>query len=204
MKILYFTSTGNSLYAARKIGIENYSIPRLLKEGRFVFEDEKIGLVFPAFYVGVPKIVEEFLKQVKIKSDYIFGVVTYGMISGAATRHLMKIGNRNGIEFAYVNEILMVDNYLPTFDMNKQVESQAKKKIEENLGIIVNDIQQGKRYLKRHSGITETLRVMYRSFYDNNFERNFSVDDNCNACKVCEKSMPRGQHRSSQAACFQE
>jgi ferredoxin len=141
MKILYFTSTGNSLYVAKRIGGENYSIPKLLKEGRFDFENEKIG-------------------------------------------------KRNGINFSYINEILMVDNYLPQFDMNKQVQSQAKKKIEDNLSIIVNDIHEGKEYIKRHSRITEILRSINLSFYDNNFERNFSVDSNCNSCKVCEKVCP--------------
>jgi ferredoxin len=190
MQVLYFTSTGNNLYLARRIGGENHSIPRLLKEGRFDFESEKIGIVFPVFYVAVPKIVEEFLKRAKLKSDYIFGIASYGFYSGAATRHLEEIGKRNGINFSYINEILMVDNYLPRFDMNKQLQSQPKKKIEENLSIIVKDINQGKKNLKRHSAVTGLLRIIYQSRFDKNFERNFSVDNSCNGCQVCEKVCP--------------
>ena len=71
MKILYFTATGNNLYVAKRIGDEYYSIPKLIKEGRFDFEDEKIGIVFPVYNIGVPKIVEEFLNKVRLKSKYI-------------------------------------------------------------------------------------------------------------------------------------
>ena len=35
----------------------------------------------------------------------------------------------------------MVDNYLPGFDMNKQIQGQAKKNIEENLEKIIKDIE---------------------------------------------------------------
>jgi hypothetical protein len=38
-----------------------------MKLGEFEFEDEKIGIVFPSYYGGVPKIVEEFLNKVKLK-----------------------------------------------------------------------------------------------------------------------------------------
>ena len=141
MKILYFTATGNNLYVAKRIGDEYYSIPKLIKEGIFDFEDEKIGIVFPVYNIGVPKIIEEFLNKVRLKSKYIFGITTYGAFSGAATRHLLEIGKKNGIEFSYINELIMIDNYLPGFDMNKQIQGQAKKNIEENLEKIIKDIE---------------------------------------------------------------
>lgn len=190
MKILYFTATGNNLYVAKRIGGEYYSIPKLLKEGRFDFEDEKIGIVFPIYNIGVPKIVEEFLNKVRLKSKYIFGIATYGAFSGSATTHLLEIGKRNGIEFSYINELIMVDNYLPGFDMNKQIQGQAKKNIEENLQKIIEDIEKGRKYIKKHTIIKEGLRLLADKFYDNEFEKNFSVDNNCNGCKTCERVCP--------------
>lgn len=190
MKILYFTATGNNLYVAKRIGNEYYSIPKLIKEGSFDFEDDKIGIIFPAYYIGVPKIVEEFLNKVRLKSKYIFGIATYGAFSGSTTRHLLEIGKRNGIEFSYINEIVMVDNYLPGFDMNKQVQEQSKKNIEENLEKIIKDIEEGRKYIKKHTIITEGIRVLADKFYDNKFEKNFSVDNNCNGCKTCERVCP--------------
>jgi len=190
MKILYFTATGNNLYVAKRIGDEYYSIPKLIKDGSFDFEDEKIGIIFPVYYIGVPKIVEDFLNKVRLKSKYIFVIATYGAFSGSTTRHLLEIGKRNGIEFSYINEIVMVDNYLPGFDMNKQVQEQSKKNIEENLEKIIKDIEEGRKYIKKHTIIREGLRVLADKFYDNKFEKNFSVDNNCNGCKTCERVCP--------------
>jgi len=130
MKILYFTATGNSLYIAKSIGAETYSISKMIKEGNYNFKDDKIGIVFPVFNLGVPKIVEEFLDKAKFECEYLFGIATYGMFSGAATRHLEKIGKRNGLNFSYINEIVMVDNYLPGCEMKQQKDGVAKKRIE--------------------------------------------------------------------------
>ncbi len=147
MKILYFTSTGNSLYIAKSLGGELLSIPQMIKEGRYEFEDEKIGLVFPTYSISVPPYIKNFLRKSKFKSDYIFGVMTYGIYSGAATEHLMKIGKEINIEFAYTNVIKMVDAWLIGFNMKKQIETAPKKRIEEHLAVIKNDINNSKRSL---------------------------------------------------------
>ncbi|MFZ5967413.1 MAG: EFR1 family ferrodoxin [Bacillota bacterium] len=190
MKIFYFTGTGNNLYVAKRIGCEYYSIPKLLKEGRFEFEDEKIGIVFPVYFLSVPKIVEEFLNKVKLKSKYIFAVATYGGFSGAATRHLLEIGKRNGIEFSYINEILMVDNYLPMYDINEELKKEPKKKIEENLAQIIKDIEAEKKYINKRSAVMKIIRFLAQSQNKGQFEKNFYVENNCNGCSVCEKVCP--------------
>ncbi len=190
MKILYFTSTGNSLYVAKNIVSECYSIPKLIKEEQFNFEDDKIGIVFPTYHGGVPKIIEEFLNKVSFKSDYIFGVITYGAFSGGATRHLFNIGKKNKIHFSYINEILMVDNYLPMFDIEKELEKQPKKNIEKHLKIIVEDIMNGIKKVKSNSIVLEAMRLVMDKFYDNEFEKRFSVNDDCHSCKTCEKVCP--------------
>jgi ferredoxin len=190
MKVLYFTATGNSLYVAKSFGGETYSIPRLLKEGHFHFEDEKIGIVFPVFHNSVPKLVEEFLDKVTIRSKYIFGIATYGMYSGAATRTLIEIGKRNGFDFSYINEIVMVDNYLPGFEMKKQQGGEAKKLIEEHLSQIVNEVGIDRKYIRKHSAATELIRYLNLKLYDKEFEKNFTVDASCNGCKTCERVCP--------------
>lgn len=52
MKVLYFTATGNSLRVAKEIGGEPLSIPQMIKEGRYEFSDDKIGMVFPYLWRG--------------------------------------------------------------------------------------------------------------------------------------------------------
>lgn len=195
MKIFYFTATGNNLYVAKRIGGESYSIPKLMKQGQFEFEDEKIGIVFPSYYGGVPRIVEEFLNKVKLKSKYIFAVVSFGSFSGAVIPELLEIGKRNQIQFSYINEILMVDNYLPVFDISKEMKKEPKKNIEENLVKIINDIQVEKVYIKRHAAVIRSIEPVLKKFYSSTkanleYDKNFYVEDTCNSCKVCEKVCP--------------
>ena len=52
MKIFYNTSTGNSLYVAKKIknafeNCELISIPKAIKNNNFEVEDEMIGFIYP-------------------------------------------------------------------------------------------------------------------------------------------------------------
>ncbi|WP_297424469.1 EFR1 family ferrodoxin [Clostridium sp.] len=195
MKIFYFTATGNNLYVAKRIGGESYSIPKLMKLGQFEFEDEKIGIVFPSYYGGVPKIVEDFLNKVKLKSKYIFAVVSFGFLSGAVIPELLEIGKRNQIQFSYINEILMVDNYLPVFDMAKELKKEPKKKIEESLAQIINDIQVKKVHIKRHATVMRYIEAILKKSHSKNkanaeYDKNFYVEDTCNSCKVCEKVCP--------------
>jgi len=195
MKIFYFTATGNNLYVAKRIGGELYSIPKLMKLEQFEFEDEKIGIVFPSYYGGVPKIIEEFLNKVKLKSKYVFAVVSFGSLSGAVIPELLEIGKRNQLQFSYINEILMVDNYLPVFDMAKEMKKEPKKNIEESLAQIINDIQVKKVYIKRHAAVIRFIEAILKKVHSKNkanveYDKNFYVEDTCNSCKVCEKVCP--------------
>ncbi len=49
MKILYFTASGNSLHVAKSFGCETLSIPKMIKQGKYEFTDDKIGIVFPLY-----------------------------------------------------------------------------------------------------------------------------------------------------------
>ena len=66
MKILYFTATGNSLYAARQIGGEQLSIPQLIKEGNYEVKDDAVGIVCPVYCGNIPKMVRRFLAKATI------------------------------------------------------------------------------------------------------------------------------------------
>ena len=50
--IFYFTGTGNCLYIARQLAGENaelLSIPQMVKRGKYDFEADEIGLVYPIY-----------------------------------------------------------------------------------------------------------------------------------------------------------
>ena len=64
--ILYFTGTGNCLYVARQLAGENaelLSIPQMVKRGKYEFEADEIGLVYPIYGHMPPYMVREFIKR---------------------------------------------------------------------------------------------------------------------------------------------
>ncbi|MFC2091781.1 EFR1 family ferrodoxin [Elusimicrobiota bacterium] len=193
MKVFYFTSTGNNLYIAKKLGGKLYSIPKVLKKGTLEFEDDRIGIVFPCYYFGTPRIVREFLEKAKLKSGYIFAIMSYGNISAAGVKHFEKTAAGSGIKLSYINDILMVDNYIPVFDMEKQLKKEAAKNIEENLKKILSDIDSKTKHIKKtglHSSLMTTLTQMYYKTTLGKADKNFIVEDSCNSCRICEMVCP--------------
>ncbi len=194
MKIFYFTGTGNSLYVAKRIGGELYSIPQMIKEGKYEFEDEVIGFVFPCHGFGMARIVSDFIKKVKFKADYFFAIMTYGGNPSSGLRHMELVGREAGIKFNYTNEILMIDNYLSTFKMEEEMKNKDPKKIEERLSEIIADIKNRRNLLIRKGIASNTMAKYGRRLADklsyNYAFKKFIVMDNCTSCKICEKVCP--------------
>lgn len=141
MTIFYFTSTGNCLAVAKKIGGNLVSIPQVIDSPDLHFKDNVIGLIFPVYGFGMPKMVRKFLEKATWKADYSFAIGTYGNLPGAAMADVQKSAKRHGQHFDYTESLLMVDNYLPGFDMNDQIAKLPEKHIDENLSRIIVDIQ---------------------------------------------------------------
>lgn len=194
LKIFYFTATGNSLYVAKKIGGELYSIPKMIKEGKYDFEDEAIGFVFPCHAFGMAKIVSDFMKKANFKATYFFSIMTYGASPFSGLRNMELVGRESGIKFNYTNEILMVDNFLPTFKMEDEVKNKNPKEIEEKLNEIIDDITNRRNSLVKKGFASNVLSKYGRRLADklshNYAIKNFKVMDNCTSCKVCEKVCP--------------
>ncbi len=204
MKILYFTATGNSLHVAKSLGGELLSIPKLDKEGIYDFTDDKIGIVFPLHAWGVPSYVVDFLKKVTFNCDYFFAVTTYGIYSGAVAKHLTDIGRESGFTFDYINKVKMVDNYLPTFDMKKQIETEPKKEIEKHIAMVKSDISVSKKWILKESFINRAsfnymAKIGNKPFndkrlkvhvYGEGIENYIYVEDTCTQCGICTSVCP--------------
>jgi ferredoxin len=196
MKTLYFTATGNSLYVAKRIGGELLSIPKLIAEGRFELEDEAIGIVYPCYGWGIPRIVEEFLAKAKLKADYKFAVMTYGNTAASGLSVMKTAARKIGIVFDYTNEVLMVDNYLPIFDIKDQLAKEASKGIEQKLALVTAEIAARKRGLLRKNPVSDALFGLASSglaclLLSDDADKKFTVNADCNGCGICAKVCPR-------------
>jgi NAD-dependent dihydropyrimidine dehydrogenase PreA subunit len=194
MKIFYFTGTGNSLYIAKSIGGEIHSIPKLHREGTREFRDDVIGFVFPCYSFGLPRMVKDFILESNFQADYYFAVMTYGNMAGAGLKNMEEIGAKAGIQFNYTNEILMIDNWLPGFDIKAQLQKEERKNIEISLKKIVQDIHARKSLLTRKgialNVVSRLVRLTYNLSIDD-ADKKFIIQDCCNGCKICEKVCPK-------------
>lgn len=192
MKLLYFTATGNCLYIAKRLGGELISIPQAVRAGNYEFTDDKIGLVFPIFWLTVPLNVEEFLRKAKLNSNYVFAVLTYGMLDGIAAKNLAKIGEECSIRFSYINTIKMVDNYLPGFAMEKQMEAEPQKQIEQHLNAIIADVNNSREMAPKASVFGKIMAGMMEKNVSigGGVAKDYVVEDACNHCGTCETVCP--------------
>ena len=201
--VLYFTGTGNCLYVSRQLADEQtelLSIPQLMKRQRFDIEADEIGLVYPIYGHMPPYMVRQFIQKAKLKAEYKFAILTYGARKCDAVEIWDRISRKAGNSFDYINTLVLVDNWLPNFDMNEQI--KMDKHIPENLEKIAADIAGRKKW---HEPVTEQERKNHRGFLalsgldpEKGFlmesKKYFTVTDACIGCGVCVSVCPRGNY----------
>lgn len=202
--VLYFTGTGNCLYVARQLAGkegEILSIPQLMRKKQFEIEADEIGLVYPIYGHMPPYMVREFIKKAQLKAEYKFAVLTYGMRKCNAVEIWDGISRKVGNVFDYIGTIVMVDNWLPNFDMNEQM--KIDKHIPENLAKITSDLSNRRRW---HEPVTQEEREQHEGFMSLSgldpevgflmkADRSFRVTDDCIHCGICTYVCPRGNYQ---------
>lgn len=202
--VLYFTGTGNCLYIARQLAGkegEILSIPQLMRKKQFEIEADEIGLVYPIYGHMPPYMVREFIKKAQLKAEYKFAVLTYGMRKCNAVEIWDGISRKAGNVFDYIGTIVMVDNWLPNFDMNDQM--KIDKHIPENLAKITSDLSNRRRW---HEPVTQEEREQHEGFMSLSgldpevgflmkADRSFRVTDDCIHCGICTYVCPRGNYQ---------
>ena len=201
--VLYFTGTGNCLYVARQLAGkdgETLSIPQLVRQGRYDIEADEIGLVYPVYGHMPPAMVRRFIQKARLKAEYKFAVLTYGMRKCSSVEIWNDISRRANNAFDYITTMIMVDNWLPNFDMNEQM--KMDKHIPESLQRITADLKQRRKW---HEPVTQEEREQHEGFLKRTgidpevgfllkSEKYFRVTDDCIDCGICTYVCPRGNY----------
>lgn len=192
--VFYFTGTGNSLYIAKMIEKNPISIPQAIHHEDLTFADDAIGIVAPIYGYEVPLMVKEFMKKAQFHTDYFYMILTYGNRHGGAAELAYQLCRDCQIDVKYINVIVMVDNWLPSFDMDEQV--KIDKKVEEHMQPILEDLQSHKNWI---APVSETDRAAHQQFLANRsklpedaWQHLLTVSDACVGCGICEKVCPSG------------
>ncbi|MFH1398119.1 MAG: EFR1 family ferrodoxin [Candidatus Omnitrophota bacterium] len=196
--IYYFSATGNSLKVARDLaqelgGAQVYPITKALKENQDEIYDT-IGIVYPVYMFGLPLIIVNFLKTIKIKPEaYVFSVATLGGAPGRAHSLAKKILSKRDIELAAGFSVRMPGNYTPLYGAMSG-EQQEKMFADENIKIkeIAEYIGAQKRGFFEEGPFLINL-VLYKLLYWGGArqisvsDKGFWVNDTCTKCGLCEK-----------------
>ena len=191
--VFYFTATGNSLYVAKQLEKEPISIAQAIHDQQMTYQAEKIGIVCPVFGHEVPALVREFLEKATFETPYFYMILTYGNRHGGAAELAQNMLKEIGIHASYINVLLMVDNFLPGFDMNEQ--KAIDKKVDEHIKMIQEDIENEKEYI---SPVTEKDRAAHREYLtrmanmpSNAFSNIYRITEDCIGCAICTKVCPK-------------
>lgn len=203
--IYYFTGTGNSGYAAYRLG-------KILNETTYFMNDhsvkepegESIGFVFPVYSWGVPPNVESFIinlpisfwQKVIIEQMPVWIVMTCGDEVAMAPEMIERILKKVGIEAESIWSVIMPNNYvlLPGFNVDSKELEQKKLS---GVPTRIHEIGVG---IKSHRRVVDVIRgslpriktgLVYPLFKRWGVStKKWHSSEACISCGICVKSCP--------------
>ena len=202
-KIYYFTGTGNSLAAAKKIAssLEDCDLVPISSmmetPGDIVPSADRVGIVCPVYFAGLPAMVALFAARLDLsKVHYTFSVLTYGGGGGesalAQLDEILRRRSDRGLSAGYF--VVMPGNYIlmyesPTGKEQETILTSANEEIQK----ITEEIVQCKEQPLPRSFVSWLLHSLtYSRFISgvHNKDQKFSVNEDCTSCGICAAICP--------------
>ena len=197
MKVLYFSSTGNNLFVAKKTDGTILSIPSLIEKGQYSFKDDSIGIVFPIYGLCIPPYIEKFIKNLNAECEYLFAIATYGFFPGSVCGQLSQRKLKNGRSFDYINKLKMAENCITFSDMTNQKGDSMKQ--QKNLEAILRDISAKKKYVRPDSLLGKIMTTHHVKNYEfptgAGITDKITISKSCTSCGTCTKVCPMNNIR---------
>ena len=189
--ILYFSSTGNSLYIAKKVQ-ERFDgkivyIPKYEGEGS---EFEKLFIVTPIYSYGMPAHIYDLLPRLDKKIEIIV-IQNYGGMSAGADYLIYQYAKKQGLNIVSVYKMKMPENFTLTFTVPKFYLNKALKSADARIDKILNMIEE-KRYLIPKKQKTREQKYLTNKSNWHLIGRDFKANENCVRCQKCISVCPVG------------
>ena len=199
--VLYFSGTGNSQLAAKKIADilddEIVSINDCLKNDKNeVFNSVKpFVFVAPVYAWRLPEVVEKWIRKIKFTGNKnVYFVLTCGGSGGNAIFYANKICEDKGLCCKGLASVKMPENYIALSSAPDEEECKAiiDKAIpiftELALKIKVNESFPASNIKTSDKLLSGPVHVIYYHFAIK--DKGFTVSDACISCGLCAKRCP--------------
>lgn len=186
--ILYFSSTGNSLYIAKKLkdsfGGQIRYIPAYTGDGS---EYDRIFIVTPIYSFGLPVHVLELLPRLDKQKELIV-IQNYGGMSGGADALFYRYATEIGLSIKGVYKLKMPENFTVTFTVPKFYLKGVLKKADKRIDAIAEKIKRGE-YPRLGRKTKEATYLKNKSNWHIIGSR-LSATDKCVRCGKCVDICP--------------
>ena len=198
-RIYYFSGTGNSLALARGLatrlkGAELINLRRC-DSAAWTDDADRVGIVFPVYAFGPPRLVARFLAGFATSASYVFAVCDCGGSPGNTLGLVSDALLRRGIRLQAGFSIVMPNNYTPLAGAPTETKQQQLfRNAEDRLDRIAAQVEAG---IASRPEKTRWLpgwlsNLIYRGFLRGlkKAPRKFFVTAQCSGCGLCEKICP--------------
>lgn len=196
--IYWFSGTGNSLHAAEVIAealgdCRLEPMARAVRAGRICPGEDRVGLVFPMYFEGLPELVERFCEKLEVSDDcYLFGVITSGGGPAWAV-HSLRNALDGRLDAGFM--LPMVGNYVPMYDVPD--DQGVRKKLArtgQRLEEISGEIASRREALRGDTPLLGWIldKVLHPGWRRNVHlrDRHYRVTDSCTSCGTCQSVCP--------------
>ena len=199
--ILYFSGTGNSKYAARRIACALddtlVSLNDRIKAGDTspVETGERLVIVTPTYAWRIPRIVRDWLLKTELcGAKQAWFVMTCGSETGNADKYNRALCREKGVECMGTAQIVMPENYIAMFGVPQKDEARRiVERAELDIGRAIDAVKAGRPFAPARSNLYDRLMsgpvnpVFYSCFVKADA---FTVSDACTGCGQCAKRCP--------------
>ena len=199
--ILYYSATGNSAYAAKRIGqaigdeVQDL-LPRL-REGDHtpIHSDKPFVIVAPTFAWRMPRFVRSWLSGTALTGNpAVYFILTCGDSMGNAGEDAEQLTREMGKEYRGCASIVMPENYIAMFQAPGPREAlEIVERAEGRMDELADLLNRGERFPTEGTGLPARLcsGAMNTFFYRFAIrDKKFFATETCNGCGYCEKVCP--------------